>query len=142
MAKRGINAGFSGRTVVETVEVAEGTELLVRGNPHRASSKGRGAKRPQPPLSREAVLRFLKAAEPHVKWLEQVQEELIQDYEQSCREQIRLRTVVKPGYVRLEIEMRPGKPEERCLDLAAQVQARLDYMREVLEENGLASGTR
>lgn len=142
MAKRGNNAGFSGRTVVETVEVAEGTELLVRGKPHRASSKGRGAKRPQPLLSREAVARFLEAARPHVEWLEQVHRGLVEDYEQSCREQIRLRTVVKPNYVKLEIVMRPGKPEERCLDLAAQVQARLDYMREVLEQNGLASGRR
>ena len=65
-------------------------------------------------------------------WLEDVCRQLELDYERSCREQVRLRTVVKPNYVKLEIVMRPGEPQERCLDLARQLEARLNQLRQVL----------
>lgn len=127
------------RTVVKpSCELGQGVLAEVVGK--RANPRGKGAKRSQSPLSREAVLRFLEAARPHVEWLEYVQQQMAQNYEQSCREQIRLRTVVKPGYVKFEIVMRPGKPDEQCLELARKIKARLDYMRQVLERNGLASG--
>ena len=156
MARELENRDLAGGDGKESTLLQGTTELILRegprlapfgerGDPHPASPtgrgesatppRGRGRKKPQPPLSREAVARFLEAARPHVEWLEHVHRQLILDYERSCREQIRLRTVVKPNYVRLEIEMRPGKPEQRCLDLAQQLKARLDHMREVLERN-------
>jgi hypothetical protein len=158
MARELENMGLTGSNGKESTLLKGTTELILREgprlapfgergeeDPHPASPTGRGEsagspkgkrrKKLQPPLSREAVARFLEAARPHVEWLERVHQQLVLDYEQSCREQIRLRTVVKPNYVRLEIEMRPGKPEQRCLDLAQQLKARLNHMREALERD-------
>lgn len=159
MARELENTGLAGGDGKESTLLQGTTELILREGPHlapfgvrgeedphpasptgrgesAASPRGKQRKKPKPPLSREAVARFLEAARPHVEWLERVHQQLVLDYEQSCREQIRLKTVVKPLYVRLEIEMRPGKPEQRCLDLAQQLKARLNHMREVLEGNG------
>ena len=156
MARELENAGWAGDNGEESTLLRATTELILREGPHLApfgergeegphpaSPKGRGEsaasprgkrrKRPQPPLSRDAVARFLEVARPHVEWLEHVYRQLILDYERSCREQIKLRTVVKPHYVKLEIVMRPGQPEERCLDLARQLEARLNQVRKLLE---------
>lgn len=101
--------------------------------PHPAPPRGRGRKRPQPSLSREAVVRFLESIRPHVEWLEEVRRQLTLDYERSCRQQIRIKKVLKKNYVKLEIVMRPGQPQERCLDLARQLEARLNQVRQFLE---------
>ncbi|MGI8980092.1 MAG: hypothetical protein ACR2FY_12785 [Pirellulaceae bacterium] len=125
------NAGFAGRTEVETV--VETTELIVRQescqNPHPASPRGRGDKRA---YSREGVERFLAAVMEHVALLERARAGVLEGYERSCQEQVRVRTVVKENYVKLEVVMRPGKPGKQYLALARQIEAELKQLRKSL----------
>src|SRR4029079_16170557 len=94
------NTGLAGDDGEESGLLQQATEMVLWEGPHlahheerveedpqSASPRGRGEsggkrrKRPQPPLSREAVARFLEAARPHVEWLEFVQRESMLAYE-------------------------------------------------------------
>lgn len=131
MAKGEKSAGFMGRTVVETVEFAESTGLMVSEGSRPASPRGRGAKRN---FSQEGVERFLEGVRKYMAMLEEFKSAALEGYEQSCRERISFRRVLKPNYVKLEVVMRPGKPHQPSLSLAQQLEAELKQLRKALGE--------
>ncbi len=82
----------------------------------------------------------MAAVRNHVALLETARLLAMEEYERSCREQLTVKKTVRKNFVKVEVVLKPGKPQKGYLPFLAKVEAELALLKKSLGWDRLGSG--